>query len=216
MSRYYFLVASLPALEFDAPPPITSQQLRAMCAGELSPADLRAFAAARLDVGAPPTRRDRRSHHRTAEVFARLDVGAPPTRHPAVLRWHRWETALRNALARERAQARGTDPEHHVRAVPPAAVQNGGADIAACDALAREALGQASPLAAADLLDRARWALLDDIERGHPFALDRVVAYALKLQLLERRASATAEGGREVLAHIRASAVETLTAGGGV
>lgn len=190
MSLYYFLVASLPALQYDVSPPISVGRLRALCADALSPADADQFAQARLDVW--------------------NGSGGP---HRALLRWYRWETALRNGLARARASERGGDAERYLRPIPELPVENSGADTVECESVVRAALGAATPQAAQEILDRARWTLMESLEQGHPFALDVVIAYTLKLQLLERRALAAAERGRAVLERIRASAVEKIRAG---
>ncbi len=190
MSRYYFLVASLPALQYDVAPPTSSESLRGACDDHLSPADMSSFAQARLDVW----------------------NGSPGT-HPALLRWYRWEIALRNALAGARASARGADAERYLQRVPDLPVENSGADTVETEAVARAALGAPTPLAAQEIMDRARWSLFDSLELGHPFALDVVIAYALKLRLLERRALAAADRGRAVLERIRSSAVEKIRAG---
>lgn len=190
MSGYYFLVASLPALQYDVAPAVSSERLRALCADALSPADAEAFALARLDVW-----------------------NGSAGSHPALLRWYRWETALRNALARARASARGLDAERYLRPIPDLPLENSGADTAECEIVARAALGAATPLAGQDILDRARWSLFESLELAHPFALDVVIAYALKLQLLERRALAAADRGREALERIRGAAVEKIRAG---
>jgi hypothetical protein len=190
LSLYYFLVASLPALQYDVAPAMTSQRLRALCADALGPADAETFAEARLDV---------------------WDGSAGS--HPALLRWYRWEIALRNTLARARATARGSDAEGFLRPIPDLPVENSGADTVECEAIARAALSAATPLAGQEILDRARWSLLDSLELAHPFALDVVIAYSLKLQLLERRALAAADRGRDVLERIRGGAVEKIRAG---
>ncbi len=190
MSLYYFLVASLPALQYDAPPLLNSERLGALCADALSPADAGVFARARLDVW-----------------------NGSPGAHPALLRWYRWETALRNALARGRAAARGLDAERYLRPIPELPVQNSGADTAECEAVARAAMSAATPLAAQEILDRARWSLFESLEVGHPFALDVVIAYRLKLALLERRALAAAERGRAVVGRITGAALEKMRAG---
>jgi hypothetical protein len=190
LSRYYFLVASLPALQYDAPAAMSSARLRQACVDALSPQDAAAYDQARLDVR----------------------QGDPPE-HPALLRWYRWEISLRNSLARARAAARGTDADRYLRPLPALAVENSGADTVETEAIARAALAAATPLAGQEILDRARWSLLDEIESRNPFALDVVVAYALKLQLLERRGLAAATAGRVVLERIRGAAVDKIRAG---
>ena len=190
MSQYYFLVASLPALQLDVPPPLSFERLRVLCADHLSAPDRAAFAQARLDVW-----------------------NGHPDSQPALLRWYRWEIALRNTLARARAGSRGADAEPFLREIPNLSVENGGADTVECESVARAALAAATPLAGQETLDRARWSLFESLELGHPFSLDVVIAYALKLQLLERRALAAADRGREVLERIRGSAVEKIRAG---
>ena len=190
MSRYYFLVASLPTLQYDQAPPFGHERLRWLCEGQLSAPDLDAFDRARLDVS-------------QGDAGTRL----------AVLRWRRWEISLRNALARARAAARGTDAVRYVRPIPSLPYENSGADTVETEGVARSAVAAPNPMAAQDILDRARWALLDDLERGHPFTLDVVIARSLKLQLLERRGLAVAERGQEVLERIRGAAAQKIRAG---
>ncbi len=190
MSQYHALVASLPTLLFDAPPPLSSDKLRYFCEGVLSAADSDTFSRARLDVW-----------------------NGEPGSYPAVVRWYRWEISLRNALARTRAAARGVDAERYLKPIPKLSFENGGADTVECEAVARAAAAAPTPLAAQEILDRARWALLDGLELGHPFALDVVIARSLKLQILERRSRATEARGREALERIRASAGQKIRAG---
>jgi hypothetical protein len=169
---------------------MSSQRLAELCAAHLSAGDADAFGRARLDVW-----------------------NGSAGSHRALLRWYRWETALRNALARARASARGADAERYLRPLPDLPVENGGADTVECEALARAALAAATPLAGQEQLDRARWSLFDSLEIGHPFALDVLIAYRLKLGLLERRALAAGDRGREVVERIRGAAVEKIRAG---
>ncbi len=190
MSQYHALVASLPTLLFDAPPPMSSEKLRYYCEGVLGAADAEAFSRARLDVW-----------------------NAEPGSHPAVVRWYRWEISLRNALARARAAARGVDAERYLKPIPRLSFENGGADTVECEAVARAAASAPTPLAGEEILDRARWVLLDSLELGHPFALDVVIARSLKLQILERRSRATEARGRETLEHIRGAAGQKIRAG---
>jgi hypothetical protein len=190
LSRYHALVASLPTLLFDAQPPMSHEKLRYYCQGVLSAADSDAFSRARLDVW-----------------------NREPGEHPAVVRWYRWEISLRNALVRARAAARGGDADRYLKPIPKLPFENGGADTVETEAVARAAVAASSPLAGDEILDRARWALLDGLELGHPFALDVVIARSLKLQILERRAAATEARGRAALERIRESAAEKIRAG---
>ncbi len=101
-------------------------------------------------------------------------------------RWWNWERTLRNELVRLRAPRKGLDAERYVR---PADWQVGPAEIA------REALSQDTPLAAEDLLDRARWSFLGELEAAHFFDLGRLIVYYLRLQILHRRAAFNREAG---------------------
>jgi len=190
LSRYYFLVASLPALQYDVAPTVSSDRLRPLCDEHLTRADRDILRQARLDVW-----------------------NGDGSLHPSLRRWYRWEISLRNSLARGRAHAKGADAEPYLRPVPSLSFENFGADTFECEALARSSLSAPNPLVAQDALDRARWALFDSLEFGHPFELDWLLAYALKLQLLERRAQASPERGLEALESIRAATVAKITAG---
>lgn len=98
-----------------------------------------------------------------------------------------WETALRDELAVQRALRLGTGVEPFLRPAP---------FLAGLPAVVKEALAAGSPLAVETALDRRRWVRLDEIEAGGAFGLERLVAYRLKLLLLERREAFRAEAGR--------------------
>jgi hypothetical protein len=70
--------------------------------------------------------------------------------------------------------------------------------LLAPQAIAREAFAQESPLQAEDTLNRARWRYLDELEVGHYFDIDKILVYALRLQILARKALFEAEKGREM------------------
>ncbi|MBN1647418.1 MAG: DUF2764 family protein [Spirochaetales bacterium] len=55
----------------------------------------------------------------------------------------------------------------------------------------------AHPAEAELILDKSRWEYLEELEQGHFFELDNLLAYYLKLQILERRFSMTEEKGRK-------------------
>ena len=54
MSQYYFLVTSLPALIPDAPPPMSRQQLLALCEAQMSASDYPMVREAGLDAEGRP------------------------------------------------------------------------------------------------------------------------------------------------------------------
>jgi len=103
-------------------------------------------------------------------------------------KWYGWETSLRNELVRLRSQKRNTDTEKHLREGD---VYPGLSD------LAREAFSQDSPLTAEEILNRARWSKLEELEVGHYFDMVKLMVYALKLQLLQRQNRFTDKLGRE-------------------
>ncbi len=67
-------------------------------------------------------------------------------------------------------------------------------------ALVKEALAAGTPWAVETALDRRRWSYLDELEAGTQFDLGRLVAYRLKLLLLERKALFRPEPGRRSFA----------------
>jgi len=67
---------------------------------------------------------------------------------------------------------------------------------------AREAYNHESPLSGEDILNRARWSHLDELEVGHFFDLDRVIVYYLRLQILARRRIFTRSEGERLFAAI--------------
>jgi hypothetical protein len=80
--------------------------------------------------------------------------------------------------------------------------------------LAREAFSQESPLQAEELLNRARWNFLDDLEVGHYFDIEMILVYALRLQILERKALFDEEKGREMFDKIYAEVTSPIYANG--
>lgn len=162
--KYAYFVASLPALVFNTPPPISLEQFRA--------------AASRM-----LTIRDQ------ATLDALLDGG--PCGHPFVLEWRARETQLRNAVVRARAAAANVEARPFLREHP-------GWDVA-LERAVMDAMGRPTPLDRELELDRCRWHLAEDLARFCPFELDSVLAYALKLRILERWHRMDAAVGRERL-----------------
>jgi hypothetical protein len=95
LTQYYYLVASLPLLSFEAPPPFNGPDWLALCRQQVSADDLALLA--RISFGAPNPR---------------------PGDHPVWLAYASWETALRNELALQRALRLGIDPAPFFRDAP--------------------------------------------------------------------------------------------------
>lgn len=93
MGAYPYLVASLPTLSLEAPPPFTPEEFRFQCQGVLSGADL-----AELDL----VLAGRAEQGRTA--FARA--------------WAAADAQIRNAVARTRAAKLGVEAKEYLRAHP--------------------------------------------------------------------------------------------------
>jgi len=164
LTQYYYLVASLPLLRFDDPPPFSSRSWLELCREHAAPDDHALLARISFDALVP-----QRGDPDTWQAYAA------------------WETALRDELAVQRAQRLGLSPDLFLRDAP---------FYAGLPTLVKEALAAGTPLAVESALDRRRWAYIDELEVGSQFDLGRLVAYRLKLLLLERRARFRPETGR--------------------
>jgi len=115
--------------------------------------------------------------------------------------WREWETALRNELVMLRGKKKGVETEEYLIGSP---------GIITAQQIAREAFVQESPLQAEDTLNRARWSYLDDLEVGHYFDIEKILVYALRLQILERKALFDEEKGREMFEKIYAEVTSPI------
>ena len=94
--------------------------------------------------------------------------------------WVGVEVALRNALARARAQALGLDGEDYVVADDLAD------DDADLTSIVNDWSTARTPLAGLRVLDDARWRWLDENDQWFTFADDELAAYAIRIMLLSR------------------------------
>lgn len=101
-----------------------------------------------------------------------------------------WERGLRNSLVRLRAESSGIESDEFVR---------GEIFDHSQALLAEESFNANSPLAAEEILNKARWRYLDELEFEHYFDIERLVIFFIKLQILERISSFDTEEGRERL-----------------
>jgi hypothetical protein len=143
----------------------------------IAPESFRAACAAQLD-------RDL-----GAAACALLDGG--PSEHPFAREWRDRETILRNAVARRRAARRGADAQGTQR---PAR----GSDVRIEHGVAA-AFEQPDPLQRERALDRLRWSALEELQGNQPLAAAVVLAYAVKLRILDRWSRLDAAAGAQRL-----------------
>jgi hypothetical protein len=161
LSSHYYFVSSLPLLSYDdrsSRDPATFLQI---ARSHLTEHDLAKISRCRID--APDV------------VELETRVGSE---------YARFERGLRNALVALRAPRRGADPEESIRRDRQG---NDDSDQTGVRDLARTAVAEESALAAEDILNRARWSRLDELEAGHYFDTEALAIYYLRLQVLARR-----------------------------
>jgi hypothetical protein len=117
-----------------------------------------------------------------------LESGGAGMANPFGCAWHERETRLRNAIVQARAARRGLDPARHLR---PETGFDAHTRKAVDDAFARP-----SPAEREMDLDRFRWRVLEELAGFDMFALPAVLAYAIKLRLVERWSRMDAARGR--------------------
>jgi hypothetical protein len=164
MSQYYYLIASLPALRWENPPPYGQPEFRVLCKGHLNAGDYAFLLEARLD--------------------------ADPVSHPLLREWRKADFGLRNELARLRAKKLNVEAEPHLHPEYLDVLQA---------PRAQEILDAGDPLKTEMLLNRVRWARLNELETGHYFDLGFLLVYCLKMQILERNASFKPNIGQQKL-----------------
>jgi hypothetical protein len=169
LTQYYYFVSTLPSLGFGAAPPMRWARFAEEFPLFLNSDDAAIVAAAVLEH--PPD-----------------DPDAPPLASEALAGWRAWDRALRNELARLRAQSLGRDAAPWTREAFP---------LPDAVAAARAAFGAASPLEAEIALDRARWETLDRLRGIHHFDREALVVYSLQLQITERLAAFEREAAAE-------------------
>jgi len=164
VTRYWYLVASLPSIAPGAPPPMTTQRFRTLCSEHLVPKDLVEFDAVLAGGG--------------RSGFARAWVTA--------------DVQIRNAIARARAARHGVDAERFVR-------PSDAWDLTLARRV-QDALSAQDPGERERQLDDLRCDVARELARAEPFSLETVLAYAIELAIVERRAARDVVRGRAALA----------------
>ncbi len=110
---------------------------------------------------------------------------------PTFKQWKMFDRTLRNEITRYRAIRKTKDPVQYIRGenyLDPFV-----------SGFAHWAVNQDSLIEAELYLDRLRWERIEELEKGHYFDIDYLVAYALKLQILERWQRINSSDGMQVL-----------------
>jgi hypothetical protein len=125
------------------------------------------------------------------ELDAVVAGGAPGAGSGFASAWHDHEVQLRNAVARARALRRNEE-------VAPFLKPCRGFSLAIEQAVG-EAYGKPNPLERELALDQIRWSSADELARTEAFGLEAVLAYGVKLKMVERWAALSDEAGRIAL-----------------
>jgi hypothetical protein len=138
------------------------------------------------------------------ELDLLLDGRSGEGRSSFAREWHNAETQLRNAVARIRGGHFREDVTLHSRA-------HAGFQVSIEETVTR-AFQETNPLETELSLDRHRCSVLDDLILFEPFGLAAILAFALKLKIIERWARLSdEEGSRRIRSLVReyASPAET-------
>ena len=173
MRNFYYIVSSLPALKWGEPPPFSAKIFCEMCSNWIS--KRQAVSLFAFDI-APSSIADGRG--------SSVAGG-----------WKDWDSSFRNSLLRLRAKEKGRNAEKHI-------VQEK-RFYSESESLAQNAFAAANPLEKERFIAIARWKKLDELQLGLIFDFEFLVAYKLKLLLLERWALLNKESGRGQFAEIQ-------------
>ena len=187
MGAYYFLVSQLPYLIFGQQPPMSSEAFKDLAKPLLSAGD-----AAFLDlVSLDPLP---------------CDEEAPSCGCAFIDSWREWDRTMRLNLAKQRAAKIGRE-NANVADAPFLPVE-------AVAAAAKAVASSESPLDGEMLIDRARWNAVEAFQGIDYFGINSILAYQLKLLLLERRELFQEETGFAEYKSIYSSIVESISPAG--
>lgn len=107
---------------------------------------------------------------------------------PSLLKkWSAWNRSFKADLAILRGQQLGKNVEDYQQ------IER----VSGTEDLAREAFQAANPLAAEEVVERGRWQVLEELEVGHYFDLQKLLIYKLKISILDRMSSFDKDKGQQ-------------------
>lgn len=161
-----YLISSLQPLDLDGAAPYAPAHFLAMCRDQLSTVQADAAAAV-------------------------LDGNPAPTDWSVAARWRDLEDQLRNAIAAERARARGQDPARWRRPVD-------GCSLYWANRVAA-AFQEKDPAKRDRQLDQVRWDAAGELTPpAAPLSAAAALTYAIRLGIVLRRQALSAEAGNAV------------------
>lgn len=161
---FYAFIASLPHIKPDNQLPITVEAFRSACEDHLS-----------------------NSQWRLLNSLLDGEVSHEST-HPFANRWFHAEVQLRNAVARQRGQARGIDVKPFLR--------SHNHFIGLIETRVQEAFNAEDPAELERLLDQTRWELAEDLIGEDSYGFSKLAAYAIQLRIATRWNRMNDETGR--------------------
>jgi hypothetical protein len=166
-------MAQLPVLSYDQKLPMSSEEFKTLVLSVLDENDSSLFTQLSIDPDPEKTE----PSYKEASAVTGCDF---------LDSWREWERAFRLNLAKHRA--------HHLKRET-SSIEPPVTPADAATAAVKAVSGEISPLEAEFLIDKARWNAINEIAGIEYFSIGSVLAYYLKLLLMERRASFNIEKG---------------------
>ncbi len=159
MASYYYLVATLPLLRYEAQSPLGSASFLEQCKSQMSDHDYQTIASA---------------------------LSGRSSSHPFLKKWQQFASMVKKELNDQRSKKLGFSSLKY---------RNDGEKEFRISEAVRQALSNENALDAELSLLALKWNYLDEIAALHYFDVEALLAYAVKLQLLERKSLFTKEEG---------------------
>ena len=167
---HYYLVAQLPHLAFGQDPPMTPEAFTELAKSQVDAKDAALLDLVNLDPAPPGL---------SGEDIPSFAENFPASGSIFIDKWREWERVLRLNLANQRAfKLKREAPFEDVPSDP----------FGAVSAAAKAVAGAETPLEGEIFLDRARWNAIEELQGSDIFSTPAILAYLLKLKLLERNA----------------------------
>lgn len=176
--QYYYLTASLPYLIYGRSPHTSVEDFLLLCQSHLSKTDfriLKKITASDIVEKVPLT-----------SIFNKRT-------NKLISKWIQWEKGLRNGLVKLRSEKSGLSGDEFIRketSLHPVTPEPG---------LIKSIFEAESPLTARNIMDKARWNHIEKLEYGHYFGIEKIILYALKLQILNKQPGLDPLKGRKKL-----------------